>query len=137
MIYAFTHLWVIQILLLKHFSDGSYHFFGISPPKYILFVVSFLSLFVCQQKISPIHLVPFFFGESLRFGKNCQGDILRNYSAKDQWATCSRGAMLFATIFGFPINFTGVFSVFFKRLLEQIFRGHLEHLHDFCWEAHD
>lgn len=61
MIYAFTHLWVIQILLLKHFSDGSYHFFGISPPKYILFVVSFLSLFVCQQKISPIHLVPFFF----------------------------------------------------------------------------
>jgi len=48
----------------------------------------------------------------LSFGKNCQGDILHNYSAKDQWATCSRGAMLFATIFGFPINFTGLRTAF-------------------------
>ena len=43
----------------------------------------------------------------LRFGKNCKGDILHNYSPHDDWATVSRGAMLFATIFGFPINFTG------------------------------
>ena len=43
----------------------------------------------------------------LRFGKNCKGNILHNYSPHDGWATVARGANLFATILGFPINFTG------------------------------
>lgn len=48
----------------------------------------------------------------LTFGQNCKGDILHNYSPHDDWATVSRGAMLFATIFGFPINFTGLRTAF-------------------------
>ena len=42
-----------------------------------------------------------------RFGTNCQGNILHNYSPHDTWATVSRVAMLLATICGFPIAFTG------------------------------
>lgn len=44
----------------------------------------------------------------LTFGAHCHGDILHNYSAHDDLASISRVAMLFATIFGFPINFTGL-----------------------------
>ena len=46
-------------------------------------------------------------GWASRFGKNCEGNILHNYSPDDTWATVSRIAMFLATICGFPIAFTG------------------------------
>ena len=55
MIYAFTHLWVIQILLLKHFSDGSYHFFGI-PPQNTFFLLLAFYLFLFASKKSRLFI---------------------------------------------------------------------------------
>ncbi|CAK9079780.1 unnamed protein product [Durusdinium trenchii] len=52
----------------------------------------------------------------LTFGAHCHGDILHNYSAHDDLASISRVAMLFATIFGFPINFTGILGCTFTDL---------------------
>eukprot|EP00435_Cladocopium_sp_Y103_P040463 s990_g11.t1 len=47
-------------------------------------------------------------GYTIAFGKNCQGNILHNYSPDDTWATVSRIGMFLATICGFPIAFTGL-----------------------------
>lgn len=44
----------------------------------------------------------------LTFGHNCQGNILNNYSNKDNLAGFARFGMLIAVTFGYPIAFTGL-----------------------------
>lgn len=123
MIYAFTHLWVIQILLLKHFSDGSYHFFGISPQNTFFLLLAFY-LFLFASKKSRLFIWCRFFLANLsglaRIVKVtfCTIILQRINGQPAPVALCSLRRSL-----DFLSTSQAFLVFFFLSLLEQIFRG--------------
>lgn len=143
MIYAFTHLWVIQILLLKHFSDVSYHFFGISPQNTFFLLLAFY-LFLFASKKSRLFIWCRFFLANLsglaRIVKVtfCTIILQRINGQPAPVALCSLRRSL-----DFLSTSQAFFSVFFKVCWSRFSADFFEHLARFLlgspgleWSSH-